>query len=61
LYHNKVAAAARCVNIYASGLASVRKELVWWDDTGHQMLVEGPHRAEVYARIEAFVAGLTPL
>jgi len=39
----------------------VQKELVWWDDTGHQMLVEGPHRAEVYARIEAFVAGLTPL
>ncbi len=43
------------------GLASAQKELVWWDNTGHQMLVEGPHRAEVYARIVAFVAGLTPL
>lgn len=37
-------------------LGSPRKELVWWDDTGHQMLVEGPYRAAIYARIAAFVA-----
>jgi carboxylesterase len=39
-------------------IGSPQKELVWWDDTGHQMLVEGPHRLEVYARIAAFVEGI---
>jgi carboxylesterase len=38
-----------------AGIASPQKELVWWDDTGHQMLVEGPHRLAVYARIADFV------
>jgi carboxylesterase len=39
-------------------IGSLQKQLVWWDDTGHQMLVEGPHRLEVYARIAAFVEGI---
>jgi carboxylesterase len=39
-------------------IGSAQKELVWWDDTGHQMLVEGPRRLEVYARIAAFVGAI---
>jgi carboxylesterase len=39
-----------------AGLASPRKELVWWDDTGHHMLVEGPHRLAIYARIAGFIS-----
>jgi alpha-beta hydrolase superfamily lysophospholipase len=39
-------------------IGSLQKELAWWDDTGHQMLVEGPRRLEVYARIAAFVEGI---
>lgn len=45
------------VAIHAA-IASPQKELVWWEDTGHQMLVEGPHRLAVYARIADFVDGL---
>jgi carboxylesterase len=36
-------------------IGSVRRELVWWDDTGHQLLVEGPHRGAVYERVAAFL------
>ncbi|NTW00510.1 MAG: alpha/beta fold hydrolase [Oscillochloris sp.] len=39
-------------------IASPQKELVWWEETGHQMLVEGPHRIKVYERIAAFVQGV---
>lgn len=41
-----------------AGIASERKELVWWEDTGHQMLVEGPHRLAIYERIARFVAAV---
>lgn len=39
-------------------LGSPQKELVWWPDTGHQMLVEGPHRQAIYQRIAAFIDGV---
>lgn len=39
-----------------SGVASAEKELVWWDQTGHHMLVEGPHRQAIFERVAAFVA-----
>jgi carboxylesterase len=39
-----------------SQVASPRRELAWWDDTGHQLLVHGPHRQAIYARVAAFLA-----
>jgi len=39
-----------------AGLGSREKELVWWDSTGHQLLVEGPHREAIYARVGDFLA-----
>lgn len=43
-------------------LGSPRRELVWWDDTGHHLLEVGPHRSDIYARIAAYVEHpLTPL
>lgn len=35
---------------------SERRELVWWDDSGHQLLVEGPHRLAIYERVADFLA-----
>jgi carboxylesterase len=37
-------------------IGSSRKELLWWEQTGHQMLVEGPHRQAIYGRVGAFLA-----
>lgn len=41
-------------------LGSREKHLVWWEQTGHQLLVVGPHRQAIYARVAAFIAGSTP-
>jgi carboxylesterase len=41
----------------AAAIGSPRCELVWWDDTGHQLLVSGPHRLAIYERVAAFVTG----
>jgi carboxylesterase len=43
--------------LIAAGLASPRKELIWWDDTGHQMLISGPHRERIYQRVGDFLSG----
>ncbi len=32
------------------------KTLIWWEQTGHQLLVTGPQREAMYARIATFVA-----
>jgi carboxylesterase len=37
-------------------LGSAEKKLVWWDQTGHQMLVVGPHREAIYQHIAEFIA-----
>lgn len=37
-------------------ISSPERHLVWWEETGHQMLVIGPERDAIYARIAAFVA-----
>jgi carboxylesterase len=42
--------------IILGGVASPHRELAWWDDTGHQLLVQGPHLAAIYARVERFLA-----
>lgn len=39
----------------AARIGGPRRELVWWDDTGHQMLVEGPHRETIYDRVGDFL------
>lgn len=39
----------------ANGIRSAKKDLVWWDATGHEMLVAGPHRDAIYQRIAGFV------
>jgi carboxylesterase len=41
-------------------LGSREKRLVWWEQTGHQLLVVGPHREAIYARVAAFIAGSAP-
>ncbi len=41
--------------IILSGVASPRRELAWWDDTGHQLLIHGPHRQAIYRRVETFL------
>jgi esterase/lipase len=38
-----------------SGVSSTQKELVWWQNTGHQMLEDGQHREAIYQRIAMFV------
>ncbi|MBX0326941.1 alpha/beta fold hydrolase [Oscillochloris sp. ZM17-4] len=42
--------------IILGGVSSPQRELVWWDDTGHQMLTHGPHREAIYRRVETFLA-----
>jgi carboxylesterase len=36
-------------------LGSPARELVWWDDTGHQLLTEGPHSTAIRRRVLAFM------
>lgn len=36
-------------------LGSKDKLLIWWAETGHQMLVVGPHRQIIYERVAQFV------
>lgn len=36
-------------------LGSAQCDLAWWDDTGHQLLVEGPHRLKIYRRVSSFL------
>jgi carboxylesterase len=37
-------------------LGSTQKRLIWWEETGHQMLVSGPHREAIYAHVADFIA-----
>lgn len=37
-------------------LGSAEKQLIWWEQTGHQLLVVGPHRESIYAHVADFVA-----
>jgi hypothetical protein len=37
-------------------IGSAHRELVWWDDTGHQLLVYGPHKQAIFARVAGFLA-----
>jgi carboxylesterase len=39
----------------AARLGGPRTETVWWEQTGHQLLVQGPHRHAIYARIATFL------
>jgi carboxylesterase len=41
--------------IILGGVASPRRELAWWDDSGHQLLIHGPHRQAIYRRVEEFL------
>lgn len=41
--------------IIAARLGGARPELVWWEQTGHQLLVQGPHRHAIYARVGDFL------
>lgn len=36
-------------------IGSPRKDLVWWGQTGHQLLAVGPHRQAIYERVAAFL------
>ena len=42
--------------IVMARIGSARRELVWWDDTGHQLLMTGPHREAIHARVAAFLS-----
>jgi alpha-beta hydrolase superfamily lysophospholipase len=41
-------------------LGSRDKQLVWWENTTHQMLVVGPQREAIYARVADFVGPALP-
>jgi carboxylesterase len=41
-------------------LGSRDKQLVWWERTSHQMLVVGPQREAIYARVADFVGPALP-
>jgi carboxylesterase len=45
--------------IIADRIGSPSRDLVWWEDTGHQLLVEGPHRPAIYERVSDFLAPST--
>ncbi|MCU0492606.1 MAG: alpha/beta fold hydrolase [Chloroflexaceae bacterium] len=53
---DEVAASSNAEEI-VSRIGSQKKELVWWERTGHQMLVVGPHREAIYERVATFVGG----
>jgi carboxylesterase len=55
---NDVVAPPISAELIIGGINSPRKELTWWDNTGHQMLVSGPHLKDVYRRVARFVAEL---
>ncbi len=52
--NDQIAAPAYATELYTR-LASPQRELVWWDDTEHQLLEVGPHRQAIYARIGEFI------
>ncbi len=54
---NDMVAPLVSARLIAAGLASPRKDLILWDDTGHQMLVSGPHRKLIYRRVGDFLSG----
>lgn len=41
--------------VIMDNIGSTQKRLVWWQQTGHQMLVVGPERAAIYERTATFV------
>jgi carboxylesterase len=51
--NDTVAAAHSATKIYER-LGSAQKQLVYWDETGHQLLVQGPYRQEIYQRVADF-------
>lgn len=42
--------------IILEGVASPRRELAWWEAAGHQLLIHGPNRLDIYRRVAAFLA-----
>lgn len=44
-----------CATEIITRIGSTERELVWWEETGHQMLVIGPYRDAIYDRITTFV------
>lgn len=42
-------------DILINNLGSTQKQLVWWGDTGHQLVQIGPHRDAIFAQVAAFV------
>lgn len=54
--HQDNVAPADSPDTIVARIGSEQRELVWWDDTGHQLLVDGPHRQAIYRRVAAFLA-----
>jgi carboxylesterase len=52
---NDTVAPAQSAKTIFERLGSAQKEIVYWDDTGHQLLVDGPHRVAIYQRVATFV------
>jgi esterase/lipase len=53
---NDLVAPAESPDAIISQIGSEQRELVWWENTGHQLLVIGPHRKAIYRRIAEFLA-----
>lgn len=43
-------------DIVHTRIGSTERELIWWDDTGHQLLTEGPHIHAVHQRVISFLS-----
>jgi carboxylesterase len=52
---NDMVAPLVSAELIMSNISSPQKELVWWDDTGHQMLVSGPYHEKIYRRVGEFL------
>lgn len=42
--------------IILGGVSSPRRELAWWEEAGHQLLIHGPNRPAIYRRVAQFLA-----
>ncbi len=54
--HDEVAPLASAEEIITR-IGTNQKRLVWWAQTGHQLLAAGPERDAIYTQIASFVAG----
>ncbi len=52
---NDLVAPLDSADLIQTHIGSPERELIWWDNTGHQLLTEGPHLQAVHQRVTNFL------